>query len=155
MTNRPHKHRQGQRLILPSSLDSRLNGRLEAKVLDLSIRGARIEHRDLVRPGQAYTLSIDLPRPHTPIHVVARTVWSVVLRIEPGAESTTMVYRSGLEFEGLTSGASQRIAEFLCELELSERHDRQAAGDPRAGGSGATHQGWLPASGEAAAGPGN
>lgn len=127
MAERAHKPRRTHRVPVPCPLPTHLNGRLEATVLDLSLLGVQIEHRDLVRPGQAYTLNVHLPGTRTPVHLAARAVWSWVHRFEPGEDGAIVVYRTGLEFHALVPGATQTLARFLEDLEKSGQDHRLAA----------------------------
>lgn len=133
MSDRPSKRRRAHRMPLAPPLPSRLNGRLEARVLDLSLLGVQIEHRGLVRPGQAYTLNVDLPGERPPVHMVARAAWSLVHRLEGAEDGAIVVYRTGLEFLELPAGVRLHLTGLLAELARCEMdHDRAAAEAARA-----------------------
>jgi hypothetical protein len=113
MGNRLHDTRRVRRIPLDGSIRSEVNGCFEAAVLDLSDRGARIEHREVVRPGQVYVMELRLPGVSTLLRLSAYAVWSWVHRFQPGHDTGGIVFHSGVEFQGLAEGTRQALAEFL------------------------------------------
>src|SRR3990172_8899876 len=78
MVRRILEARRSSRVALLGPVPSWVNGRVEAAALDLSVRGVRLEHREVMRPGQVYTLQFHLPASPLPQPLVARVVWSWV-----------------------------------------------------------------------------
>jgi hypothetical protein len=74
---------------------------LEVSLLDLSLKGARIEHLNLLRPGSACHL--ELPATLGPLVLTAQVVWSRVLGTEVSPEGERLLrYQSGLMFPQVT-----------------------------------------------------
>ncbi len=80
---------------------------LEVSLCDLSVKGARIEHLSLLRPGSRCTL--ELPAPFAPLALSAEIVWSKVVGTEEEVHGQRRLrYQSGLAFTGIT--AEQQVA---------------------------------------------
>ena len=95
------------RTPLPQPPAARTREGLEVRLLDLSLKGARIEHPDLLNPGTPCHL--ELPPLLGSLILSARVVWCTII----GADSTPAGERqlrahSGLLFEELT-GEQQTI----------------------------------------------
>ncbi len=108
--------RRTLRVVLPTPIRSEVNGRFDAFALDLSDRGIRIEHREVVRPGLRYELQVYFPGRATPLRLPARAVWSWVHRFEKTGDTPPLVFHSGLEFQELAPEVRGRLAAFLAEM---------------------------------------
>ncbi len=93
-----------------------VNGKLEAAVLDVSPLGARIEHRETLRPGQPYLLTIPLVPDGPPRPLPARVVWSFVHRFEPRRDEKGLIFHSGVEFRNLTPTVERDLAAYVGSL---------------------------------------
>jgi hypothetical protein len=87
----------------------------EVWLLDLSLTGARIEHRAPLRPGTSCALGF--PAALSPLVLAARVVHSVVLGDAPGPRGTRQRrYATGLTFVDVTpeqQAVLKRIVEWL------------------------------------------
>jgi hypothetical protein len=70
------ERRKGRRVRLPERPGGRIRATLSARLLDLSITGARIEHHNMLRPG--FTCTIELPATMGALILPARVVRSTV-----------------------------------------------------------------------------
>jgi hypothetical protein len=92
---------------------------LEARLVDLAITGARIEHHNLLRPGLACTL--EFPSALGALVLPVRVVRSSVVGTEMSATGERVLrYESGVSFVDLS--AEQRAA-------LEETLNRFASGE--------------------------
>jgi hypothetical protein len=81
---------------------ARVRPSLEARLVDLSLTGARIEHFGTLRPEVPCT--IELPGATRPLVLPVRIVWSHVVGTEHSPEGERRLrYQSGLEFIGVTA----------------------------------------------------
>jgi hypothetical protein len=105
------ERRRGQRIAIPGRPGGRIHATLDARVLDLSSSGVRIEHYNLLRPGFACTLELPaaMGGPNLPVRVV-RSV--VVGSEETPAGERLLRYESGLAFVNL-SGEQQESLETI------------------------------------------
>jgi hypothetical protein len=87
-----------------------VNGSLAARLVDLSCRGARLEHGDILRPGHRCLLSLPLGFAARTLHLPSRVVWSQVRHME---REEGIVYHSGLEFQALPPDVTQHLSEYL------------------------------------------
>jgi hypothetical protein len=113
------ERRRGRRVAIPGRPGGRVRATLDARLLDLAITGARIEHHSLLRPGLACTLELPptLGALVLPVHVVR----SSVVGTETSATGEHLLrYESGLAFSELT--AEQRTT-------LEAMLDRFTSGD--------------------------
>lgn len=118
--------RRAARTKLPPGFTGKLDDRLDVTVLDLSILGARLEHRAALRSGWRYVLSVPLKKDALPLQLLARVVWTRVQRAQRVWDQAGMVYESGVEFLELSAEREQELSAFL-------------------GGAGAVCPGPLPA----------
>lgn len=89
------------RIVLPGRPTARARATLDVSLCDLSIKGARIEHPSLLRPGSRCTL--ELPPPFGPLALTAEIVWSKVVGTEEEADGQRrLLYQSGFAFTGTT-----------------------------------------------------
>jgi hypothetical protein len=105
------------RTVFPERLSARVRETHEVRLVDLSVQGARIEHRGLLPPGSPCRL--ELPRSFGDLVLAAEVVWSTVI----GAERTTqgerhLLSRTGLKFGRLTVEQRRALAESLREATL-------------------------------------
>ncbi|HSB67812.1 MAG TPA: PilZ domain-containing protein [Candidatus Methylomirabilis sp.] len=110
------KDRRGApRVVIPGRIGSRVRATIEARILDLSTSGARIEHQNLLRPGFACTL--ELP-PALGAHSLAvRVVRSTVVGTEQsGTGERLLRYESGLAFVGITEEQQIGLKQILERL---------------------------------------
>ncbi len=99
--------REVPRIVLPGRPAARARATLEVSLCDLSVKGARIEHLSLLRPGSRCTL--ELPAPFAPLALSAEIVWSKVVGTEEEVHGQRRLrYQSGLAFTGIT--AEQQVA---------------------------------------------
>ncbi len=96
------KQREVPRLVIPGHPAARARATLDVSLCDLSVKGARIEHLGLLRPGSRCTL--ELPPPFGPLVLAADIVWSKVVGTEEEADGQRRLrYQSGLAFTGITA----------------------------------------------------
>ena len=105
--------RRAPRTVLHSPVIGRLDGRIGATILDLSILGARVEHGEPLRQGWRYILAVSLREGALPIHLPLRIVWSRAERTEQRLGKAELIYQSGVEFQGLAAEDQQALAAFL------------------------------------------
>ena len=118
------KQREVPRIALPQRPTARARATLEVRLLDLSLKGARIEHLNLLRPKAACTL--ELPSALGSVVLAARVVWSRVVGTEPSAEGERpLIYQSGLMFPQVTADQHTTLAQAL---------EKAAAGVPLGNG---------------------
>ncbi len=90
------------RVVLPGRPAARARATLDVSLCDLSVKGARIEHPSLLRPGSRCTL--ELPPPFGPMALIAEIVWSKVLATEKWTDGQPRLrYQSGFAFTGVTA----------------------------------------------------
>lgn len=117
--------RRGKRLAVAGHPGGRVRATLEARLIDLSAGGARIQHQNLLRPGFACTL--EFPTSLGEVSVPVQVVRCVV--IGTGVDrlgERTLRYESGLQFGNLTSEQRASI-----EAVLDRLAPKQGLGDGR------------------------
>jgi hypothetical protein len=96
------RQRQARRVPIAGQPAMRVRYSLPARLVDLSLTGARIDHVDLLRPGLPTT--VELPAASGSVAFSAQVVWSSVIGSEPSPEGERRLrYHSGLAFLGLTA----------------------------------------------------
>jgi hypothetical protein len=105
------------RTVFPERPSARVREAREVRLVDLSVQGARIEHRGLLPPGSPCRL--ELPSSLGDLVLAAEVVWSTVI----GAERTTqgerhLLSRTGLRFGRLTAEQRRALAESLHQTTL-------------------------------------
>jgi hypothetical protein len=87
----------------------------EVRLLDLSLKGARIEHLNLLRPGEPCHLQ--LPPTLGSLSLAAQVVWCTVIggKSNPDGDRQ-LVSRTGLRFTKLTAMQQTTLAGTLQEL---------------------------------------
>jgi len=94
--------RRVRRVRTESRPAARVRPSLEARLVDLSLTGARIEHYGTLRPEVPCT--IELPGASRPLVLPVRVVWTHVVGSEHSPEGERRLrYQSGLEFIGVTT----------------------------------------------------
>jgi hypothetical protein len=104
-------------LRVASRLGAQARAWLDVRLVDVSLTGARIEHRDVLRPGS--TCTFEFPPALGGLLLSARVVHSTVVGAEPGpGEQPVARYQSGLEFvsikadqHALLAGIVERLGE--------------------------------------------
>jgi hypothetical protein len=90
----------------------RVRSNLPARLVDLSLTGARIAHLDLLPPGSP--TSVELPAATGSVALSVRVAWSSVVGSEPSPEGERRLrYHSGLAFVGLTAEQQATLANIL------------------------------------------
>ncbi|HTU03629.1 MAG TPA: PilZ domain-containing protein, partial [Candidatus Sulfotelmatobacter sp.] len=79
MTTIPER-RRGRRIAVAGRPGGRVRATLEARLLDLSSTGARIEHRNLLRPG--FTCTLEFPTSLAKMVLTVQIVRSIVVGTE-------------------------------------------------------------------------
>lgn len=106
------RQRQVPRVRIAGRPTTRVRPTLEARLVDLSLSGARIEHQGLLRPG--FPCTMELPAAKGPVALSSRIVWSSVVGSEKGADGERILrYESGLEFTDLTAEQRAALSSFL------------------------------------------
>jgi len=105
--------RQWARLTFPDPVSGRVLATHDVQIHDLSLRGARLEHTVVLRPGSTCVLRVPLEQ--QAVTMVGSVVWSqVVGRTARGTDgSTGLRYQSGLEFGRLAGETHDRLTAFL------------------------------------------
>ncbi len=87
----------------------------EVRLLDLSLKGARIEHLDVLQPGAPCHLQ--LPPTLGSLSLSAQVVWCTVVGRKPSPDGNRQfVSRTGLRFTKLTVTQETTLAGTLHEL---------------------------------------
>ena len=82
------------------------------QVLDLGLRGVRLEHTSILRPGTHCYLRLPLTRQR--VTVLGRVVWSeAVGRVAREGGGADLLYQSGLEFGTLAQETRTVLTAFL------------------------------------------
>lgn len=106
------RQRQVPRLRITGRPTTRVRPTLEARLVDLSLTGARIEHLGLLRPG--FPCTIELPAAKGSVALSSRIVWSSIVGSDTGPGGERILrYESGLEFTGLTAEQRAALSSFL------------------------------------------
>jgi hypothetical protein len=98
--------------VVPGRPGGRVRATLDARLLDLSNSGARIEHQNQLRPGVACTLELPptIGELVLPVHVVR----SVVVGTEKSPTGERLLrYESGLSFANLTGEQREALEAVL------------------------------------------
>ena len=105
--------RRVERTKLSRVVTGHLDCRFDATLLDLSIFGARLEHREALRSGWRYVLSLPVSEGALPLYLPVHVIWSRVQHAARGRGQTGLLYQSGVEFRGLSPETEQALASFL------------------------------------------
>jgi hypothetical protein len=109
------ERRHGQRVAIPGRPEGRVRAILDARLLDLSRTGVRIEHEHLMRPG--FSCILELPPTMDGLLFPVRVVRSVVIGTTeaPGGDRL-LRYESGLAFGDLTAAQQGALDALLARL---------------------------------------
>jgi len=119
--------RQGARVCLPSGAPAMLQ-LWDVTLLNLSRSGVLLEHCHQVRVGAQYPLSFPVEGCRLTVTVrVARSSVSHFTAVEGGEKRT--VYRTGLEFTGLTESMAQQISGYIDRLRAADLNSWGASTD--------------------------
>jgi hypothetical protein len=107
--------RETPRVLLPEPAPVRTPMGWEVRLLDVSLKGARIEHMELLQPGTPCNL--ELPALLGSLTLPARVVWCTVIGAEPNPEGEQHLRsHSGLVFDPLTVDQRLALADSLHQL---------------------------------------
>lgn len=90
------ERRQHLRLHLPDTRTGTLGLTTSVRLVDVSPAGARIEHTNLLAPGQACVLDVALA--DQALHLRGRVVWCQLHHIITDMEGRSAQYHSGIHF---------------------------------------------------------
>jgi hypothetical protein len=111
------ERRRVPRTPIAEVLGARARSTVEARLIDLSTYGARIEHLDLLRPGSA--CAFELPPSFGALMLSARVIHSSVVGAAPIRDGERQLrYQSGLAFSDITADQQTTLASAL-ETHLS------------------------------------
>lgn len=109
------RQRKLPRIRIAGRPAARVRPTLDARLVDLSLTGARIEHADILRPG--FSCTVDLPVAKGFIVLTGRIVWCSIVGSQKGADGERILrYESGLEFARLTPEQQAALSTFLEQL---------------------------------------
>jgi PilZ domain len=107
--------REVRRTALPRRPRAQAREVQEVRLLDLSLKGARIEHLDLLHPGAPCHLQ--LPPTLGSLSLSAQVVWCTVVGRKPSPDGDRqLISRTGLRFTKLTATQQTSLAGTLQEL---------------------------------------
>jgi hypothetical protein len=109
------ERRRGRRLAVPGRPGGRVRATVDARILDLSATGARIEHSNLLRPG--FTCALEFPQSLGDLSLPVRVVRSSVIGAEGVPTGDRMLrYESGLDFGDLSTEQRAALEAVLARL---------------------------------------
>jgi hypothetical protein len=115
MTSSPER-RRGRRVPVAGHPEGRVKATLDARLVDLSRGGARIEHYNLLRPG--FTCTLEFPPSLAPLTLSVQIVRSMVVGHEPSSTGERLLrYESGLAFLRLTEEQQKLLDDVLERLD--------------------------------------
>ncbi len=104
--------RQSVRFFVAEETKGRVTSAYEALLMNISRRGALIEHDDVVRPGSTSSLELELNG--NKVKLQSRVVWSAVIRQGLNADSEmALIFNTGLEFLDLSEETQQLIGDYI------------------------------------------
>ena len=110
MTALPER-RRGRRIVVPGRPGGWVRATLDARLLDFSDSGVRIEHHNQLRPGFAFTL--ELPPAIGGLVLTVHVVRSIVVGTEESPTGDRLLrYESGLTFVNL-AGEQREVLEAI------------------------------------------
>ncbi len=113
--SKPSERRRAPRMRVGSRMGAQARAWLDVRLVDLSLTGARIEHRDVLQPGS--TCTFEFPPTLGSLLVTVRVVHSAVVGAEPGPGDQPLArYQSGLEFIGMKADQRARLAGIVDRL---------------------------------------
>ncbi len=107
--------RQHVRFIVAEKRKERVTSAYDALLMNISPKGALIEHDDVVRPGTTSSLEVELNGQQLKLR--SRVVWSAVVRqgLDAGGH-VALFYNTGLEFLDLPEETRQLIGDHIDTL---------------------------------------
>ncbi len=110
------ERRRGRRVVVEGRPGGRVRATLDARLVDLSHTGARIEHNNLLRPG--FTCTLEFPESLGDLVLSVQVVRSVVVGSEftPAGERL-LRYESGLAFVGVKPEQQKVLEEVVARLD--------------------------------------
>ena len=106
------RQRLAPRVLIGGQPAVRVRANLPARLVDLSLTGARIAHLDLLPPGSP--TSVELPAAIGSVPLSVRVAWSSVVASEPSPEGEQRLRdHSGLAFVGLTAEQQATLPNIL------------------------------------------
>ncbi len=104
--------RQSVRFFVAEKTTGRVTSAYEALLMNISRRGALIEHDDVVRPGSTSSLELELNG--NKVKLRSRVVWSAVVRQGLNADSEmALIFNTGMEFVDLPEETEQLIGDYI------------------------------------------
>ena len=104
--------RQVPRINLPGQPTARTRSTETVRLLDLSLKGVRIEHLNILRPGGPCT--VEFPPAFGSLVLLAQVVWSRVIGTDASPEGERILrYQSGLTFPRVTAEQQTILAQAL------------------------------------------
>ncbi len=104
--------RKHARLTFSEPVTGAVTSSHEVHILDLSLRGARVEHTIILRPGSSCYLR--LPLDERVLTVNCRVIWSRAVGRTPGEQSGTgLLFQSGVQFSSLSLDAEAVLQAYL------------------------------------------
>jgi hypothetical protein len=104
--------RQCVRFFVAEKTKGRVTSTYEALLMNISRRGALIEHDDVVRPGSTSSLELELNG--NKVKLQSRVVWSAVVRQGLNADSEmALIFNTGLEFLDPSEETQQLIGDYI------------------------------------------
>lgn len=122
------ERRRYPRWVVGGRLAGRINTVHSVSFINISLGGILIEHSDIIRPGDSSLLHLLILGREVALN--CRVVRSLVHRpeVEPGGERA-LIYRSGLEFLGLSEESLGLIDQYI-EFVKKERPDTKTEPTP-------------------------
>ena len=106
------RQRKAPRVRLAGRPAVRVRSTLPARLVDLSLTGARIEHLDLLRPG--FRCTVELPALVGGLVLSGQVAWSSIVGSAPSPEGERCLrYESGFAFVGVTAEQQATLANIL------------------------------------------
>ena len=107
-------------MAVPGRPSGRVRVTLDARLVDLSSVGARIEHCNLLRPG--FRCALELPPSIGSLALSVQVVHSAVVGTEHTSGGEKLLrYQSGLAFVGLTPDQQVTLEDILSRLAPENR----------------------------------
>jgi len=129
MTTIPER-RRGRRVAVAGRPGGRVRATLDARLLDLSSTGARIEHRNLLRPG--FTCTLEFPATLAKMVLTVQIVRSIVVGTEyTDGGDRLLRYESGVCFINMTPEQQQTVEQILDKLTPKGAMGEEGLGEGR------------------------
>jgi hypothetical protein len=107
--------RRGRRVTIAGRPGGRVRVTIEARLLDLSSTGARIEHSNVLRPG--FQCTLEFPAALGPLVLPVQVIRSAVVGTEyTSGNERALRYESGVMFVGLSQEQREALDQVLARL---------------------------------------